>query len=202
MSSFHKPTQIELFPSPEEKPASGRRSRVFFCRLTLSTESVVILAIAIIILMVVSFSLGIEKGRRLVKGAAAKRPALAAEPVARGLAAVAPAAAAEPEPAPAAAPVAEAPPARPDAEAPAPASETGPKKDVDNFYTVQVASFRTEKYAREEAMKLKGQGYDTLVVEKGKHSIVCVGKYSVEEEAKVASRQLRKTYKDCLIRRM
>ena len=79
-----------------------------------------------------------------------------------------------------------------------------PKKEeiIDLAYTVQVASFQKDEYAQKEAMTLKKKGYDIFVVAKGKYSIVCVGKFSRRDEAKVILSRLKKTYKDCMVRRL
>ena len=72
--------------------------------------------------------------------------------------------------------------------------------DIKKFYTVQVASYKGEKYAQKEASLLKQKGYDILVLPKGAFSIVCVGKFKEKEEAKNFSQKLKKQYKDCLVR--
>lgn len=73
------------------------------------------------------------------------------------------------------------------------------------YYTVQVASFKKDTSAREEAETLKKIGYDgqnISVMRKGEYSIVCIGKFTVKNEAKNFSQKLKKRYKDCLVRRM
>ena len=69
-------------------------------------------------------------------------------------------------------------------------------------YTIQVASFKSEIYARKEAQDLEKKGHQSLIASKGKHFIVCVGKFVSENEAKIFSGQLKKQYKDCLVRRL
>lgn len=69
-------------------------------------------------------------------------------------------------------------------------------------YTIQVASFVNRKNAQKEADILKKKGLVSIVVSKGKFSIVCVGNFSKRQEAQVLLPSLKKQYRDCLIRRL
>jgi len=210
MSVFQrKPTQFELFPKAKELPAYPARRTFFGGKLSLSIESITILMMAVVVIMVMSFSLGMEKGKRISKTMILRmlHPELSVQAALQ----------------PPAAPAEEATNLNPDnkreAQAPAPEplarvdqnaagsstpdrAESGEEKVVDKFYTIQVASFKKRDMAQKEAMQLQDKGYDIMVVPKGQYSIVCVGKFPVEEEAKVVSKELKKKYKDCLIRRL
>ncbi len=210
MSIFQrKPTQFELFPKAKESPAYPERRTFFGGKLSLSIENVTILMMAVVVIMVMSFSLGMEKGKRVSKSMILRmlHPDLAVQEALQ----------------PSVAPEAEATNLNPDSkiEGPAPAptplaqldknaagsgapdrAESGEEKVVDKFYTIQVASFKKRDMAQKEAMQLQDKGYDIMVVPKGQYSIVCVGKFPAEEEAKVVSQELKKKYKDCLIRRL
>lgn len=70
-----------------------------------------------------------------------------------------------------------------------------------NAYTIQVASFKTIEYANQEASLLKKKGYDIFVINKGSYVIVCVGKFFRQTEAKATLGELKKKYRDCLVRR-
>ena len=71
-----------------------------------------------------------------------------------------------------------------------------------DYYTIQVASFKLEKNALKEAESLKKDDYESFVVPKGSHTIVCVGKFLQQERAKILSKKLKKKYSDCLVRRL
>ena len=58
MNTDLKDSQFELFPG-ETKSYSPPRSRYFWSQITLSLENVIVVSIAIILLMVFSFSLGV-----------------------------------------------------------------------------------------------------------------------------------------------
>lgn len=77
-----------------------------------------------------------------------------------------------------------------------------PKEVIDELkYTIQVASFKEEQSALKEEINLRKKGYETSIMQKGKYSIVCVGKFSAHQEAKLFSERLKNRYKDCLVRR-
>lgn len=209
MSTFQrKPTQFELFPKDKDAPVHAEHRTFFVGKLSLSIESITILMMAVVVIMVMSFSLGMEKGKRISKSSILRmlypqRPTLEAlspsSPVPEEAKANIDNKIDGDSPAPA-------PLARVDEGAPVPRASDSPKgeeeKVVDKFYTIQVASFKKRAMAQKEAMQLQDKGYDIMVVPKGQYSIVCVGKFPVEEEAKVVSQELKKKYKDCLIRRL
>ncbi len=72
----------------------------------------------------------------------------------------------------------------------------------EDIYTVQVASFLREEHAQKEAMDLRKLGLPSLIVPKGSYSIVCVGQFSRKEDASLHMNNLKKKYKDCLVRRL
>lgn len=80
--------------------------------------------------------------------------------------------------------------------------ELPPEIIEEAVYTIQVASFIKETTAKKEAGALEKKGYETSIMQKGKHSIVCVGKFSERHEAKSFSKRLKNKYKDCLVRRL
>ena len=211
MSNFHRvPTQFELFPRAKDDPAQAEHRTFFVGKLILSFESIMIMTIAVVVIMVVSFSLGMEKGKRHSR-AAALRKLQQDRPIPDSPRTQLPDVAAE-DPKPIndigleSSPPAAVPLVRLDEEAAVPealdTAEAGEEKVVDNFYTIQVASFKKRTMAQKEAMQLQDKGYDIMVVPKGQYSIVCVGKFPIREEAKVVSQELKKKYKDCLIRRL
>jgi cell division protein FtsN len=84
-----------------------------------------------------------------------------------------------------------------------------PKQEVipqpqaqDGGYTIQVASYQTRTNAEKETEKLKKKGFSALILSKGEYIIVCVGNFSNKETAKSLQLQLRQNYQDCYIRRL
>jgi cell division septation protein DedD len=166
-----------------------------------------VLSIALLMLMVLSFSLGVEKGRRIVRFL---------QPVHQAQVKVVPGHAVTVEPM---TPIQPSPKIDskdfkmnvPPKAVSLPAANTVVleksvaliQREVEilkDFYTVQVASFKQEKYAKQEAMNLKQKGYQIFVIPKGQHSIVCVGRFAKKTEAVAMSGKLRRFYKDCVVR--
>lgn len=75
-------------------------------------------------------------------------------------------------------------------------------KEYITNYTIQVASFLDRINAQKEADSLKRIGLSSIVLPKGKFSIVCVGNFSQRKEAESLLPKLKKQYQDCLIRRL
>ena len=69
-------------------------------------------------------------------------------------------------------------------------------------YTIQIASYQTKTYAQKEAELLRKKGFLPLVLPKGRYTIVCVGNFSNQNLAKSLLSELKKRYQDCFIRRL
>ena len=220
MNINYKQAQFELFPGTPGSSTDTGRPRYLFANLNLSVENLVILGIVILMTMVFIFSLGVEKGKKLIpeKNAAAPEDPLSPVPLA-----VIPASKVVLGNSPAIMPA-------PNFSAQNTFSATGnnvsngqgkinndsnklqpnktSKKEnpltffLNKPYTIQVASFKDGKYAQKEAVILKNKKFDVFVVSKGNFSIVCVGKFSNKEEANGTVSKLKKNYNDCLVRRL
>ncbi|MBI5150515.1 MAG: SPOR domain-containing protein [Candidatus Omnitrophica bacterium] len=187
-------TQFELFPFSQGRPAAIARPRYLSKDLTLSVENTIVLCIIFIMTVVLFFSFGVERGKRIVKSSLAQAvEAPAKSPVA--------AAANVQIPAPAVVEKAIKPGMSPGKLAPADA-QAAPQKKESGAFTIQVASFKDRDSARKEAKVLKQKGYQIFVLPKGSHSIVCVGKFVLRDEAREFSNNLKSRYNDCLVRRL
>ncbi|MBN1913498.1 MAG: SPOR domain-containing protein [Candidatus Omnitrophica bacterium] len=82
--------------------------------------------------------------------------------------------------------------------------ELSKDRTQDSFsgYTIQVASYKTKKYAQKEAEQLKKKGYSALVLPKGRYIIVCVGNFSDKKAAQVLLPKLKNKYRTSYIRRL
>ena len=74
--------------------------------------------------------------------------------------------------------------------------------EVKKRYHIQVASFKAKSTAKKAADKLKQQGHPILIAKKGDYFVVYVGGFETELQAKKKLEVLKKTYKDCLLRRL
>jgi cell division septation protein DedD len=208
MNINYKQSQFELFPGSPGSCDEATRPRYLFTHLTLSLENLVVAGIVSLVVLIVAYSFGVEKGKLVAedfghqeRGAATAVSVNNRQPTALE----------EKQPSARQAPaetVLE--PVRMIAEVTAgsDASRTAAEavqkvaENISGKYTIQVASFRKEKHAREEADVLKQKGYEILVLPKGDYSIVCVGKFENKDEAKSFSKKLKQQYKDFLIRRL
>src|SRR3989338_3464786 len=182
MNTDLKDSQFELFPG-ETKSYSPPRSRYFWSQITLSLENVIVVSIAIILLMVFSFSLGVEKGKRIVRASLKSEILKAKEVIAREVEGAfkakmsttlarakqallqamqnAPTVSSVASPAPMsvlrepkraeAAAVPQTVVQQPSVISPAPQPIAADPDTLKNLYTIQVASFKKEKLAQDEA---------------------------------------------------
>lgn len=153
--------------------------------ITLLYEHLAFIAIGIIVLSIIVFSLGVEKGKSigLKRGSLkveeredADRPKLAkADQQAEEMAI-------EEE------------------------TEIAPlqkrEKEPVSGYTVQVASYKSEGFAKSRVDKLRSEGYEAFALRKGSHYIMCIGRFRDKESAVSEMKKLRKIYYDCLVRKI
>lgn len=166
--------QLELFSSSSEESKSSYKEpkASYFSKYIWGYEKSILILIALLIVSIISFSLGVEKGKRLQNPAMEKDTAHL-KPVEKTI------------------PQAQ--------EVKEQAVLNLPTKGT---YTIQVASFKTTAYAKKEAELLKQRGYQSITLDKGKHVILCVGNVSNKEDAQALLSELRRYYKDCQIRRL
>ncbi len=198
MNLNYKQSQFELFPGALEAGEKVLRPRVFFASLTFSLENLIVGLIIVSMAVLLSFSLGVEKGKRIVF----KNPSPTASPL--PTAAIVPVKNNQP--------VLKSMPSEAKQEIQKPViqktidseamKDVALKDIIEASYTIQVASFKNKDMAQQEATLLKKKGYQIFVLPKGNYSIVCVGKFLKKEQAHGILWQLKKQYKDCLVRRM
>ena len=206
MSTEH--TQIELFPFLTGRAHSRvSRPRYLLKDLTLSVENTIVLCIVFVMAVVLFFSFGVERGKQIVKGALAEPPATITvlptteEPSGKVFErSLAPAGSMKSQKN--IAPV-QAAGSQQQKQTPAATNATPSlEKREKGTFTIQVASFKEKGKAQMEANRLKLKGYEIFVLPKGKHSIVCIGKFAIKDEATEFSNKLKNKYNDCLVRRL
>lgn len=153
--------QLTLFESSSQKNPEY---------ITLSIEKIFLGAVIFIISIIISFILGVEKGKKKIlseKTLMAKKSETKIETTKK----------------------------RVKEEAPEKNISTTHK-----YYTVQVASYLKRKRAKIEFNFLKKQGYEPILLEKGNYLVLCVGRFESKKEAKKILSELKKKYHDCFIR--
>lgn len=165
-------------------------------QVVFSPQSAVIICLCLLMSLVASFTLGVEKGKRIVKNSlvsptstasiAEKNPIeISSKPTVATPSAVAQDPATQNMPAPILL-----------------AKRTTPVKNASGGYAIQVASVATENSAKSLAEKLTKKGWPSTTRPSGKYIIVLAGNFARQDEAKSGLRELKKTYTDCFIRKI
>ena len=213
----YKPSQFELFPGTTDQSEKPYKKGVLISSLTLSLENIIILGILGVLSLLFTFSLGVEKGKKFV--AKSHSDAVTAVDDAKGLAQAAahvqkvkpqqvqPSQSADIRKgqSPKAQPMAKSTVTVPGTEtlqSPAQSSRDLAGKVIQEVYTVQVATFKSERFAQKEIESLKDMKQEVFMVPSGDYTLVCVGKFFQKNMADNLIPKLRKRYKDCLVRRL
>jgi cell division septation protein DedD len=69
-------------------------------------------------------------------------------------------------------------------------------------YYIQIASYNKENFALDEAKKLKDKGFPAYTAKKGSFVVLYVGTFKTITEAQRNVGLLKKNYKDCVLRRL
>lgn len=191
--------QKELFKEFEaaqrraKKKAQGSILPKNYLLINISYEQVIFITIGVIMLMVLVFSLGVERGRRagatpsdtpeaaIVRIVETKIEEPAPEPV---------------EPETKEEPVEE----RPVVERGYEGRVAKPVQEQAQF-TIQVIAYRSKKSAQKEIMKLTKKGYTPFIILGGGYYQICVGEYKSQKEAKADLSTLKKTHPDSFLRK-
>ncbi len=207
-------TQLHLFHGDDEKTGARRRA------VSLPIDTLMLVSAVGALLLILSFSLGIEKGRRNAYRTIEKERQIVMAQA--RLAQNPPAApAADPEEIdapqqPATTPVRPLPltkplSAKPIAAATAAANVVVPMPVVNTAsadkvmarkYLIQLASYQSREPAQAEAKKLQKNGYPVQLSQKGKFIVILVGEFKNETEAKNNLQTLKKQYKDCFLKKL
>jgi len=209
-NKYQNHAQFELFPETSQQPKKIEKTRYLLKDLTLSMENIIVLSIISVMSLVLFFSYGVERGKKriveqdseevqsvdtvgLVKNDVVIKSEISSDfseiqkvvsdevikpmNLEKSQTTIVPGIFSEKN------------------------LLLEENKIVEGAFTVQVASFKLEKNAEKEALRLKGKGHDTFVLPKGSYSIVCVGKFAQKIQAQEFSYQLRDRYRDLLVRR-
>jgi len=201
--NFKKQSQFELFPgSPKNSTLEPGKPARLTKDLTLSLENIIVLCIIFVMVVVLFFSMGVEKGKKVALTSINPEAGTVVRQVETIDKSAAQKDSKSEESKTVVFPVDVPQEITEDAD-----SVTRPPHEVteeqENLFTIQVASFKLKANAQKEADRLKGVGHrDAFVIAKGEYSIVCVGKFAQRLEAKRFSNTLKKKYNDCLVRRL
>jgi hypothetical protein len=172
-----KARQLELFSQSIDSVEPERNTdTVFHKRVSLNVEHAVVLAVAVLMLVIFIFSIGVEKGRKITRIPEAVVAFKVEKQIVEQPAVV-------------------------EAKQEVYQEKIVPKEEV-FAYTIQVASFKNKTAVEDEAKRLKKKGYETMIIPKGNWIILCVGKFGNKQQAQPMWQELRKKYSDCVIRKL
>jgi cell division protein FtsN len=158
-------------------------------RISLPVDMLILVSVALVLLLILSFSLGVERGKRLTSNMAViKESDVALDDILTDRLAQE-----------------EGVEQKQVIEKPKEAvtdKKAEERKEEKIRYKIQVASFYKENIANKAAEDLQKQGYQAFVDKKGKFMVVYVGNFEDETKAKQALQALRKQFKDCILRRL
>lgn len=173
--------QKELFEFEKQKKPFPRFGRIFLKSnfgLTFSMEKLVFISIGLIMLMVIIYALGVERGKSLRPQAIVQNRVVSQAPL-------------EPKPIqqvhaiPAPTP---------------PTTKTQPPKEQDKPYTIVAVTFLRKDTALAEVNRLKKEGFESFIAESDSYFLVCVGAYDDKEGAKPMLSKVKKIYKDAYLK--
>lgn len=188
--------EFDVFPKQDKsdysylsgiKEDGGRGSSSV--NVVLSTQSIIILFICVLMLLIASFTLGVEKGSLVTARAAVENketlpavPEKVALPAATGEnRVVTENTIVEPRKIQIAA-------------TPSPAPQTA--------YAIQIASLKSESAARGLSETLIKKGFTASVRPSGNYLVVLAGNYASREDAQGKLKELKKTYSDCFVKKI
>jgi len=175
--------QLELFSQTKEYNQKEARLSGLLLNFIWAWEKTILIVIGLIITGIVCFSFGVERGKRIVQLKTDSRLDIALKTQKT-----------QPKSAPKQADM--------QAQTAQPVKKGEELQELLPNYTIQVASFINKTNAQKEADTLKKKGLSSIILPKGKFTIVCVGNFSNKEEAEFLLLKLKKQYQDCRVRRL
>lgn len=208
MNINYKEPQFELFPANSASLEDINKPKFLLASLTLTTESLVILVILAIMIALFSFSIGVERGKHLAAQSLDEKVS-AAWGVSKRPVAVAPAVATIPSvntnqsvtikslnKTPVVHPmlnstVVKTPLAKPTntkllavPAAPVANSVSAGK------WTVQLATYKSENYAQQEALGYKSKGVPVFIIKFKEYYLVCAGQFASQVQADAFAKKI------------
>lgn len=153
--------------------APGSQTKKSFFSHILTYEKVILFIIGFAVTAIVSFCLGVQKGKDISLAKFNSRFEVAKVTL------------------------------KPKPVTPTPATQSNPAQTtIAGNYTIQIASYKSRQQAQIESSNLKKKALQPLLFSKNNYIIVCVGNFPDKEKATVLLTELRKQYKGCYLRRM
>ncbi len=81
-------------------------------------------------------------------------------------------------------------------------AEPEPTQETKPFYSVQIATYSNKGFAERKKNQLNSQGLKSFLLQKGEYEVLYIGRFTNKSEAKKAASRLKKTYSDCLVKKI
>lgn len=168
--------QLELFSDTKDPAlAKDKSHNASVLKRIWAYEKTILIIIGMVTTGIVSFSLGVERGKKIVPVQQKPRFDLSLPPAQKGEIAV---------------------------KQTVERAQTKTEEPSLSGFTVQIASYKNKSAAQKQAEVLEKKGVSTLVLTKGQYTILCIGRFSDEKNAGSTIAELKKNYKDCFLRRL
>jgi hypothetical protein len=201
MNINYRQPQFELFPANSALLEDINKPKFLLANLTLSVESLVIFTILGIMVALFSFSLGVERGKHLAAQSLDERVSAAWNVSARTLAVPVAASVRLGEPSARLVGAGQALPVKRSFAGQKPGNIHGFLLGPGNRYTLQAATYRSEEYARQDALLLKARNFQSFLIKSGNYWLLCVGNFNNKESAIAFLRKLPGQYRSSQVRR-
>jgi cell division septation protein DedD len=205
-NSGGKQIEFDVFPKQDKSDYSylagikeERNTPAPSVNLVLSTQSIIILFICVLMLLVASFALGVEKGRLTTARAESKPQATG--PGTSEAAGTEPKATIPSHGAQNAADQTQKIQIAAATVLPQEIKETATVAPLSG-YAIQIASLKSESSAKGLSEALTKKGYTAFVKPSGNYQVVLAGNFNTRDEAQGKLKELKKTYPDCFIKKI
>jgi cell division septation protein DedD len=191
-------TQLELFSKDNNTQADKAAASGSLFTTLWNYEKLIFLIIGFIVTGVISYCLGVERGKNIARLNIAAPDGLSSPAGGQ------PATQLDPSPLTVEAPAGSAIMVKKAAPAAIEKTKysTAPLKNAGTKFTIQIASYKQKSSAQKEATQLKKKGLPTTVIPLNGYSVICIGSFSDKEKAKSLLTEIKKQYRDCFIRRL
>lgn len=174
--------QLELFSEGERpQPHEAVRFDNPLLNFLRACEKKAWLAVTFIVIALVAFAVGVERGRRLKTRTPLTAPRAVTAPRSEAFASTA---------------------AVPSAAAGKKTATKDTSAAVKGTYTIQLGTYANRQYAEDQVRVLKKKGFQAVLVKDGRHVLVCVGAFTNKEAAVRYAARFKGMYKSCMIRRL
>ncbi|KPK96578.1 MAG: hypothetical protein AMJ95_13425 [Omnitrophica WOR_2 bacterium SM23_72] len=186
--------QLEMFSAQSQSfSRKGDRHDNLFFNFVRSYEKAILVIIGMVAVSIISFGLGVEKGKRVTSVKFSPRLDMAKKPA---LPPVKVAPAEQPKPQVTGKPV-----ALPEGSAEV-KEKSAPQFLEQQGYVIQLASYQQRNFADREAEELKKKGFSPIILKKGVFTVLYVGNFPSKESASAKLSELRERYTDCYIKKL